>query len=224
MPSKPKKRNKKPGGARRKTPAPSGLGRCRMRHLPLTSINAAPYNPRAQLEQGDPDYERLAQSIREFGLVTPLVWNERNSILVGGHQGLTVLRNQGAKSVDVVVVNLDPQRERLLNLALNKITGRWDDDKLAVMLRDLKTDETVDELLSGFDAGEIDKLVDGLAAELGGDDAPPQDPGKASGDPAPQALRKVAWRIVIDCADQEHQEKLLARFVKQGITCRPLIR
>ncbi|MEK4047564.1 hypothetical protein NSU18_28560 [Paenibacillus sp. FSL H8-0048] len=62
----------------------------------------------------------------------PIVWNEQTGNMVGGHQRCKVLVNeQGHTELAVSVVNLDPERERLLNLALNKVSGRWDNEALA---------------------------------------------------------------------------------------------
>lgn len=128
--------------------------------IPITQINPAPYNPRLDLKPGDPEYERLQRSLDEFGCVEPLVWNKRSGVLVGGHQRLKVLVARGASEVDVSVVDLPPSREKALNLALNKISGGWDEDKLARLLDDiLATSEQAFEL-TGFSLDEAQRLID----------------------------------------------------------------
>lgn len=130
-----------------------------IRTIPITEINAATYNPRVDLQPGDPEYEKLKQSIESFGYVDPIVWNEQTGNMVGGHQRYKVLTDeQGLIELAVSVVNLDPDRERLLNLALNKVSGRWDDEALAQLLNELQ-EAGADLNLSGFDSGEIDQLL-----------------------------------------------------------------
>ena len=132
----------------------------RLKTIPLASLNPAPYNPRVALKPGDPDYERLARSMDEFGCVEPLVWNERTGNLVGGHQRLAVLQACGATEIDVSVVDLPPDKEKALNLALNKIAGRWDESALAALLDDLLKTPDLDFDLTGFDIAEARSLID----------------------------------------------------------------
>lgn len=109
-----------------------------VREIKVTELNAAQYNPRIALEPGMPEWEKLKTSIEQFGNVEPVVWNRRTGNVVGGHQRLAVLKSMGYESVPCSVVDLDEKGEKLLNIALNKIKGQWDYDKL-------------EEILSGFD-------------------------------------------------------------------------
>jgi len=129
-----------------------------IRTVPVGLINPAQYNPRKDLKPGDPEYEKLRRSIEEFGFVEPLVWNERTGNLVGGHQRLKILLAQGVRDVQVSVVNLDYQRERSLNIALNKISGDWDNEKLKDLLEELDTGN-FDIELTGFTEAEIEDLM-----------------------------------------------------------------
>lgn len=123
----------------------------------IDDLVPAPYNPRVDLRPGDPDYEKLKRSIQEFGLVEPVVWNKRTGHVVGGHQRLKILRELGYEEVEVSVVDLDEEREKLLNVALNKIEGDWDNFKLKELLQELEFGGA-DIELTGFDEDEIDKL------------------------------------------------------------------
>jgi len=131
----------------------------RLERIAARRINPAPYNPRIDLKPGDPDYEKLARSVDEFGLVEPLVWNRRTGNLVGGHQRYKILLARGVKDVDVSVVDLPIDREKALNIALNRISGDWDERKLGALLDELTTTPDLDVLLTGFDLGEIDGLI-----------------------------------------------------------------
>ncbi|NTU49377.1 MAG: DNA modification methylase [Desulfobulbaceae bacterium] len=126
----------------------------------ITQINPAAYNPRQDLKPGDADYEKLKNSISVFGYVEPLVWNQQTGNLVGGHQRLKILVEQGLKEVEVSVVDLDLEKEKALNLALNRIQGDWDNAKLAQLLEELGTIDGFDIGLTGFDSDEISKILD----------------------------------------------------------------
>ncbi|WP_206917169.1 ParB N-terminal domain-containing protein [Alicyclobacillus suci] len=95
----------------------------RIETVKLENLIPAEYNPRIDLQPGDPEYEKLKRSIEEFGLVEPIVWNQRTGKVVGGHQRLKILQDLGVAETDVVIVDLDETREKALNLALNKIEG-----------------------------------------------------------------------------------------------------
>ncbi|MCI1777673.1 site-specific DNA-methyltransferase [Paenibacillus lautus] len=133
-----------------------------IRVIPIDQINAAAYNPRIDLQPGDPEYEKLKSSIEEFGYVEPIVWNERTGNMVGGHQRYKIMVHElGHTELEVSVVDLDDQQERLLNLALNKVSGRWDEEALARLLDELQ-ESGADLYLSGFDREEIEDLVSAL--------------------------------------------------------------
>jgi len=83
---------------------------------PLDELIAAPYNPR---RIGKAAREGLEKSIGRFGMVQPIVWNERTGHVVGGHQRLAVLRKNGVASTQVVAVDLDSLEEKILNITLN---------------------------------------------------------------------------------------------------------
>ena len=129
-----------------------------IRKIPVDAINPAVYNPRIDLQPDDKEYQRLKRSIEEFGYVEPLVWNKRTGVLISGHQRLKILLEQGVKEVEVSVVDLDEEREKALNLALNKISGDWDYAKLRDLLEELDTG-AFDIELTGFDLEEIEDLM-----------------------------------------------------------------
>ncbi len=117
----------------------------------------ADYNPRKDLKPGDPEYEKLKRSIEQFGYVEPVIWNVQTGRVVGGHQRLKVLIDMGITEVDVVVVDMDTDKEKALNIALNKISGEWDTEKLALVIADLQGTD-FDVSLTGFDPEELEDL------------------------------------------------------------------
>ena len=125
--------------------------------IDVEKLNPAKYNPRKDLKPGDPEYEKLKKSIETFGYVEPVIWNKRTGCIVGGHQRYKILKEQGAKEIECVVVEMDVAEEKALNIALNKVSGDWDLPKLADLIGELD-DGMFDVSLTGFDAAEIDDL------------------------------------------------------------------
>lgn len=123
----------------------------------IERLKPAKYNPRKELKPGDPEFEKLKNSITEFGYVEPVIWNKKTGNVVGGHQRLSVLKHLGEKEVDCIVVDMDLQKEKALNIALNKISGQWDVPLLTDLLKDLD-DSGFNVSLTGFDANELDDL------------------------------------------------------------------
>ena len=120
-------------------------------------LNTAKYNPRKDLKSGDIEYEKLKQSIETFGYVEPVLWNRRTGNIIGGHQRFKVLVELGQKEIDCVVVDMDLTDEKALNIALNKVSGDWDKDKLMLLITDLQGSD-FDVSLTGFDSIELDAL------------------------------------------------------------------
>lgn len=120
----------------------------------IADMERATYNPRVELQPGDAEYETLKRSLEQFGMVEPVVWNERTNRVVGGHQRLTVEAALGHEEVDVSVVDLDEIKEKELNIALNKIGGRWDTEKLGAVFDNLG-DRALE---TGFTQPEIDEV------------------------------------------------------------------
>lgn len=100
--------------------------------MKLQDLKPADYNPRVKLEPGMEEYEKLKQSILEFGFVDLPIFNKQTGNLVGGHQRVAVAKDLGiCEEIEVSIVDLPLEKEKALNVTLNKITGRWDEDKLS---------------------------------------------------------------------------------------------
>ena len=123
----------------------------------IDDLKPADYNPRKNLKPGDKEYEKLKKSIKEFGYVEPVIYNKRTGIVVGGHQRLKVLKDLGYEEIDCVIVDLDEAKEKALNIALNKISGEWNNNLLADLLKELDQ-EGFDVTLTGFDLDESKEL------------------------------------------------------------------
>ena len=139
--------------------------------LPVTVLKPAEYNPRKKLKPGDKEYEKIKASIEEFGFADPLVVNSDMTI-IGGHQRLTVAIDLGFTEVPCAVVDIDKTREKALNIALNKITGAWDENLLADLLKDIQ-DSNFDLGFTGFDPPEIETLFNKVhTKDVAEDDRP----------------------------------------------------
>ncbi len=124
-----------------------------IRTVEINELHESVFNPRIKLEKSSKEYQQIADSIHQFGFVEPLVVNEHNMCVIGGHQRLQILKDSGATQVDCVMINeTDPEREKALCVALNKIKGDWDMEKLAYLLGD----DEVSAFPTGFDEGEVD--------------------------------------------------------------------
>lgn len=136
-----------------------------IRTLKAAQLNPAAYNPRRDLRPGDKEYEDLKNSLEHWGYIEPIVWNETTGNVVGGHQRLKLLLAQGQEDIDVSVVRLNEAEEKALNIALNKISGEWDDEKLAELLEELENDPDIEAALTGFDEDEIAELMESLEGD-----------------------------------------------------------
>lgn len=137
-------------------------------------------------------------------MIIPVVWNKRTNRVVGGHQRLTVLENEGETEVDVSVVDLDETQERQLNVALNKIEGGWDEEKLAALLAELGDDAP----LTGFTQAEIDSLTNDID-------------GLIDGETVDEELRAIEElfnvSLTFDKADQEELKAYVKDYGKEAL-------
>jgi DNA modification methylase len=120
-----------------------------------------PSNPR-HISQAE--LEALTRSMQEFGLVDPILVRREDGLVIGGHQRLVAARRLGLQTVPVVRLDLSLERSRLLNIALNKISGNFDEELLAQLLADLGAVEGIDLGLTGFEEDELTTLIDSLGA------------------------------------------------------------
>lgn len=149
--------------------------------IKLADIKPAPYNPRVQLTAKDQEYKALAASIKENGLVLPLIVNLRDNCLIGGHQRLSVLLEAGETETNAIVVDMDEAQAKALCIALNKLDGEWDYGQLAEILQEL-IEEQENLLSTGFTEQDIDDLLGEIRGELGEEDDEPPTKGKKEDD------------------------------------------
>jgi hypothetical protein len=94
--------------------------------MKLSDLERFSDNPRKINEK---NRQALLVSMRRFGYIDLIVWNERTGNIVGGHQRYDILVENGVEEVDVLVVDFDEDEEVAANLSLNNpaIEGEWDD-------------------------------------------------------------------------------------------------
>ena len=178
----------------------------------IADLRPAAYNPRKTLAPGDEEYEQIKRSILAFGLVEPIVWNSQTGNVVAGHQRLTVLRDLGYDTVAVSVIDVTEAQEKALNIALNKISGQWDDNKLSILLEELSADDMLIDL-TGFSQIELNDI---LNLDLDdGDDAEETPPSRES-----SFNYKEQFGVIVLCADEDEQKTVYETLVAQGYTCR----
>ncbi len=185
-----------------------------LRTISVSELRPAEYNPRVELKPGDKEWESLKRSLEKFGFADPLVVNADMTV-IGGHQRLNVAKALGYTEVPCAVVDLTKEDEQALNVALNKISGKFDLDKLANLLQGL-TLGGYDATLTGFDEKECNSLISGLilSSEATDDDF---DEDEVLGDIEEPYVRKgQIWQLGrhrLMCGDSTNREdvrKLMA--------------
>lgn len=124
----------------------------------ITELKPAEYNPRKALTPEDAEWQKIKNSIDKFGYVDPIIVNKDGTI-IGGHQRYNVLTALGYDEIDVVVLDLSKDDEKALNIAMNKISGEWDELKLKDLLLELDLGD-YDISLTGFDNNDLEGLVE----------------------------------------------------------------
>jgi ParB-like chromosome segregation protein Spo0J len=125
----------------------------------IDDLRPDPANPRRISED---ELDALERSLRQFGFVQPVLARREDRTVIGGHQRLVAARRLGLTTVPVTLLDVSVEQARLLGLALNKISGSWDEQLLARMLADLQAAPDVDLTLSGFDEDEVKDLLRSL--------------------------------------------------------------
>ena len=124
--------------------------------VPIDQLRPDPANPRRISED---ELDALERSLRQFGFVQPVLARREDRTVIGGHQRLGAARRLGLTTVPVTWLDVTVEQARILGLALNKISGSWDDALLARLLADLGATPDVDLSLSGFGEDEIGDLL-----------------------------------------------------------------
>ena len=124
----------------------------KIEEIEIIKLKPATYNPR---QISTKQYNDLKKSIERFGLVDPIIVNKDNTV-IGGHQRLKIIKSMGEKTIGCIVLDLNKEQERELNIRLNKNTGDFDFD---ILSSEFDIDELVDWGFKHIDLGlNIDKI------------------------------------------------------------------
>lgn len=128
-------------------------------YVPIINLKKAEYNPR---KWDEVQKSQLKESIARFGVVDPILVNSaenRKDIVIGGHFRLTALQELGHTEVPVVYLNVpDIEKEKELNIRLNRNQGEFDFELLSTFDEDFLED-------IGFDEEELTEIFVDLDAE-----------------------------------------------------------
>jgi len=120
--------------------------------VPINELRNAEYNPRKHFKDQS---DQLKESISRYGLVDPIIVNsapERNQVVIGGNFRLEVAKEMGFQTIPVVYINIpDIEKEKELNIRLNKNQGEFDLDLLAQFDEAFLAD-------IGFDSEDLDDI------------------------------------------------------------------
>jgi DNA modification methylase len=126
--------------------------------IKIKDLKPAKYNPRKDLKPEDKEYQKIKKSILKFGYVETIIVN-KDLTVIGGHQRLKILEELGYEEIECNVVDLTKDEEKALNIALNNLSGDWDNQKLEDLITELKVKD-FDLDVTGFDEEEIENMLD----------------------------------------------------------------
>ena len=162
--------------------------------IKINKLKPATYNPR---QISTKQYNDLKKSIERFGLVDPIIINKNGNVVVGGHQRLKICKELKHTEIDCVVLDLNKEEERELNIRLNKNTGDFDMDILA-------NEFDIDELTDwGFKHIDLDLNIDKIQKDL-------------------SDKIELQYKIEVEVISEKEQEILYKDLTKKGYICRIL--
>lgn len=129
--------------------------------MQLSDIHIAPYNPRVM---PDDEYQKLLNNIKTNGYLEYIVVNKRTGYtIISGNHRYKALLELGWTEAEVIVTDVSLEQEKALNIAMNRISGVFDQEKLEELIIDLKEDDTFTDLeLTGLSDFEFDMIFSDL--------------------------------------------------------------
>lgn len=178
----------------------------KIEEVDIDSLKPASYNPRNIDAE---EMESLKRSLKQFGFVDPAIIRKKDNMIIGGHQRIEAAKALGWETAPVIIMDVSANDAKLLNVALNKISGDWDDIKLANLLKELKYDNSVDELLTGFTEEELDTLLWDLGQDDLDEELREEDPDKLD---TPEVYDERDVRVIVLSYPLQDYEGITARF------------
>ena len=164
----------------------------------ISELKDAEYNPRFITDES---LGRLTKSIAELGNLSPVTWNVRTGRVIGGHQRLKCYKAMGKTQIEVWAVDLPETKEKIANIALNKLSGEFDMPKLKDIILELDTGG-MDMEISGFSMEEMQSMME---------TAPPETQGMPAGLGEPV----INYNVIFDNEDQQARWFKFLRFLKE---------
>ena len=131
-----------------------------LKKVALKDLISPEYNPR---EISKEEMAKLKRSITELGYSEPIIVNDVNNVIIAGNQRYRALQELGTEEIEVIFIHEPvPAREKALNIALNKIDGEFDTEKLSNIFKEFQLEGFDDITLTGFDDVEIEILTDDI--------------------------------------------------------------
>jgi len=135
----------------------------RIEWLAISELKLDPRNPKQHSAR---QIRQIAESIKTFGCLVPVLIDRDNKILAG-HGRVLALRRLGWAEVPVIrVEHLTPERARAFSVADNRLTelSTWDERLLGEILSELSAAELDFTLeVTGFSVAEIDLRIEQLS-------------------------------------------------------------
>ncbi len=111
---------------------------------------------------------KLARGIKEFGFVVPVLADSDGSV-IAGHGRILAAEILGLEEIPVIRINhLTKAQIQALRIADNRLAelAEWDDELLTIEFQDL-LEVDFDVEITGFDAPEIDLLIESQEGPVG---------------------------------------------------------
>lgn len=191
----------------------------RIEKVNIDDLISPDYNPR---EITPEEMEKLKKSIQEFDYIDPIIVNDVNNRIIGGNQRYEALKSLGYSEIEVSFVHIEgPNREKALNLRLNKLSGDWNTEKLYIVLDELELND-FDLGLTGFDGFneelKFKELVD-KTEFVDKTESKPKEINDADGYVESES-KPGYYQITILFDSEEEMTEEFDNLVEQGYNCR----
>jgi len=167
-----------------------------IKYVPIDAVKPWDKNPKKHNKKA------ILESIKRFKPTQPILVQKGTGLIIAGHGRLEAFKELGYAEVPIIELEMNDAEARAYALVDNQtvIAGGWDDDLLLTTIQELKVE--IPELDLG-DFGFKDKQMGKEKEEKGLDFVP-------------------LFQIVIDCEDEEEQQRIYNELTELGYSCKPL--
>lgn len=175
----------------------------------ITTLSEFPGNPRVG------DEESINDSMEVHGFYGAVIVQESTRKIIAGNHRTRVARRRGDLTIPVLWLDVDDDEAQRLMLIDNRSNdmAAYDNPLLVALLAQLQESER-GLIGTGYNNDDL-KLLASL---------PDYEPGAGNGDnDGRPVLGDAAYRIVVECDDEDHQAVLIERFTDEGLSVRAVI-